>query len=132
MQFLSPTLMHNLEQIYIKSKNTDLSDTFLSTLSAHGGLVHVVLYVRSVTTEGVSVLVKNSPKLMGFHATLYGNVNVDSIYQLLGVKEFCNRQLCLMGNFTVFKNHGWRCSQWIPRTDENEQHQCITKLSSLW
>ena len=38
----------------------------MSSLSAHGGLVHVVLCVRSVTSEGITVLVVNSPKLMIF------------------------------------------------------------------
>ena len=40
----------------------------MSTISAHGGLVHVVLCVRSVTSEGVTVLVRNSPNLLTFCA----------------------------------------------------------------
>ena len=38
-QFLSPTYAYNLEQIYVRSKDTDLSDTFLRAISAHGELV---------------------------------------------------------------------------------------------
>ena len=30
---------------------------FMSSLSAHGGLVHVVLCTRSMTSEGITVLV---------------------------------------------------------------------------
>jgi len=102
----------------------------MNAISSHGGLVHVVLYVKSVTSEGVSLLLKNSPKLMGFHATLYGNVNFDSIYQV--AKEFPHRQLFMMDNFTVCGDRGWRCSRYIPSTDEGEKHQHITTLSSLW
>ena len=44
-----------------------IPDNFISSLSAHGGLVHVVLCVKSVTSEGVTVLVMNSPKIMTFN-----------------------------------------------------------------
>ena len=84
--FLVPTHAHNLEQI--ESKDTDLSDAFLSTISAHGGLVHVVLYVNSVTKKGVCGLVQNSPKLMGFHAFLYDeDIKVNRIYKFV-IKQF--------------------------------------------
>ena len=124
-QFLLPTYACNLEQIYIMSKDTDLSDTFLSAISAHGGLVHVVLYVSSVTSKGVSVLVRNSPKLMGFHATLY---DVNFIYQY-NVKQFSHRKLFVMGNFTIDQGRIPFCE---PTADADDEHCCITNLSSLW
>jgi len=42
----------------------------MSSVSAHGGLVHVVLRVRSVISEGVTILLMNSPNLMTFHLNL--------------------------------------------------------------
>ena len=50
----------------------------MSTISAHGGLVHVVLCVRSVTSEGVTVLVRNSPNLLMLHAAIDDNKIYDS------------------------------------------------------
>ena len=131
-QFLSPAHSCNLEQIYIMSKDTDLSDTFFNTISAHGGLVHVVLYVSSVTKKGVSVLVRNSPKLMGFHASLYDDdIKVDRIYKFV-VKQFSHRQLITKGNFTMEWDRRIRCGKYIPLADAEDEHQSITNLSSLW
>ena len=58
----------NLQQLCVDSSVADLSDTFMKAISSHGGLVHVVLCVDSVTTNGAHVLVENSPELMTFHA----------------------------------------------------------------
>ena len=41
----------------------------MTSVSAHGGLVHVFMMVRSLTAEGIASLMRNSPKLM----TLYLN-----------------------------------------------------------
>jgi len=70
---LSLSLAHNnnLQQLYINAGRTDIPDDFISSLSAYGRLVHVVLCVRSVTSEGITVLVKNSPELMTFHVIVY-------------------------------------------------------------
>jgi len=38
----------------------------MSSVSAHGGLVHVFLSVSSVSVVGISVLIENSPKLITF------------------------------------------------------------------
>jgi len=48
-----------------------VSDTFLTDISAHGGLVHVVLCASFATTsEGIFSLVRNSPNLMTFRVVL--------------------------------------------------------------
>ena len=39
----------------------------MHSVSAHGGLVHVVLCVKSVTGECVATLIANSPKLTLYH-----------------------------------------------------------------
>ena len=44
----------------------------MNTISANGELVHVVLCVRSVTSEGVTVLIKNSPNLLTLHVHITG------------------------------------------------------------
>jgi len=55
---------HNLEQLYIDSPHTDVPDHFMNSVSAHSGLVHVVMKVRSLTIEGITSLVRSSPKLI--------------------------------------------------------------------
>ncbi|XP_065920040.1 uncharacterized protein [Dysidea avara] len=52
LHFMS-VLSCNLEQLCIESIDVDLPDDFMSSVSAHGGLVHVVLSVKSVTVEGM-------------------------------------------------------------------------------
>ena len=56
-----------LEQLCIESPYTQIPDSFMNIISAHGGLVHVVLYVYDVTTEGIATLITNSPKLETYH-----------------------------------------------------------------
>ena len=36
----------------------------METVSAHGGLVHIIFDVNSVTVEGITSLVVNSPRLL--------------------------------------------------------------------
>ena len=36
----------------------------MMSVSARGGLVHVVMMIQSLTAEGITSLVRNSPKLM--------------------------------------------------------------------
>ena len=55
----------SLEQLHISiSRGGDIPDNFMESISAHGGLVHVELLVASVTFDGVTALIKNSPDLM--------------------------------------------------------------------
>jgi len=69
-QYLTPTYSDSLEQLCIHSHDLDLPGDFMSSISAHGGLVHVELIVRSVTSEGITQLITNSPNLLTFHAFL--------------------------------------------------------------
>ena len=75
---LSLAPKHNLEQLYLQSINSDVSDTFMSSVSAHGGLVHVFLSVASVSVVGISILIENSPKLLTFQCLLERMFDVDS------------------------------------------------------
>ena len=74
---------HNLQQLYILAPNSDVPDCFMTSVSAHGGLVHVVMDVQSLTAEGTISFVMNSPKL----TTLYINIRDKS------VKNICNATL---------------------------------------
>ena len=59
----SCTFNCNLEQVYINC-DISISDAFMESLSAHGRLNHIILQVGSVSGDGVTALVGNSPELM--------------------------------------------------------------------
>ena len=73
-----PIHNNNLEQLRICASHINLPTCFMSTISAHGVLVHVMLHVKSVTSEGVTALVRNSPKLMTLYALLYDDIYGDN------------------------------------------------------
>lgn len=49
-----PVFTTQLQQLYISSMNTNVPDIFMETISAHGGLVHVVLSLNSLL-EGLVI-----------------------------------------------------------------------------
>ena len=61
---LSSTCYNCLEQLSIVSVHTIVSDEFMESVSAHGGLIHVYLLVARITERGVGILIENSPKLI--------------------------------------------------------------------
>ena len=52
-----------LEQLCIYSLSLSLTDELVEVLSANGQLERVVLYVKSITINGLTTLINNSPKL---------------------------------------------------------------------
>ena len=60
----------------------------MTTISAHCGLVNVVLRVRSVTSEGVTVLVENSPKLLILHLSIYDEIRSDKEERSISPGQF--------------------------------------------
>ena len=52
-----------LEQLCIYSLSLNLTDELVEVLSANGQLERVVLYVKSITINGLTTLINNSPKL---------------------------------------------------------------------
>ena len=102
---LSFALIQNctLEQLCIASKDT-ASDSFMETISAHGGLVHVILRILSVTTKGVTDLIANSPKLITccIHAhSIYSSEGVQFVHRgFISAlkKKFRNRKLFSCGS----------------------------------
>jgi len=87
-------LAHNskLQEIYIQALVTDVPDDFMTTVSAHGGLVHVAMEVRSLTADGIKFLVNNSPKLTTLHLRLRRNVTGKVDEGMLKIR-FSNRKV---------------------------------------
>jgi len=92
---------HNLQQLCIDSPYTDVPDDFMTSVSAHGGLVHVVMRVKSLTEKGVTFLVKNSLQLI----TLYLQVTFINMYveyfNATLRKMFWNRRLVTTGFYKL-------------------------------
>ena len=61
---LSTAYYNSLQQLCILSEQTDLDDNFMDTVSAHGGLIHVAFLVSSMTSKGITTLIKNTPNLL--------------------------------------------------------------------
>ena len=110
----------SLQELCFRSERIDIPETFMSTISAHGGLVHVVLDVNSVTSEGITALIMNSPNLLTFHIYVNCIDGLDQENLQLTLKEiFRNRKLFTTGGYKLAKEHYY----------EYEQH---TNLLSLW
>ena len=97
----SPVYPCNLEQLYIESENLELPDDFMASISAHGGLVHVVLYVRSITSEGITVMVMNSPNLLTCHVFIDTFELLDKNLEAALKKKLLYRKLFEGGSYQV-------------------------------
>jgi len=98
----------------------------MSSLSAHGGLVHVVLCVRSVTSEGIAVLVTNSPKLITFHAFLEQvDENASCEFGSRLKSKFSQRLLFILENYKVVQRD-------LYFTIDFKEYENSTDLLSLW
>jgi len=87
----------SLNQLFIKSEMTDVPDTFMNAVSAHGELEHVVLHVRSVTRKAISALIANSSQLLTLHVAVRSNYRHDT--SIILSKRFHNRKLFTVGSF---------------------------------
>ena len=133
----SPSLAHNnLQQLCISSRDTDLNDNFMNTVSAHSGLIHVAFFVALVTDHGIATLIKNSPNLLTFSCRQ--KRSGDDYLKSLGVtlhRKFANRKLFTSGFFGLIsesedvENFYYVGFDKDPEVDEWLQN---TELSSLW
>ena len=57
---LKPVHNRYLQQLFIFSSVTNVPDDFMASVSAHGGLVHVVMKVGYLKANGITSLVRNS------------------------------------------------------------------------
>jgi len=118
----------NLEQFSIQRSIVDIPSTFMQSISAPGGLVHVLIQqAKSVTRDGVTALIGNSPNLLTFH------VSADHIYASPGIhltlktfnvtlrKRFSNRKL--------FSNGSYHLDTYA--SDDCPTDHC-TELMSIW
>ena len=115
---LLPVHSSSLQQIHVDTEWL-LPVDFLNAISAHGGLVCVVLNVYKVSIEGVTVLVENSPDLLLLHVK--GIEEEQSVAAL--TEKFSKRKLFTRGiqSFKLFDR--------FDRDDEEIEHS--TNLLSL-
>ena len=108
----------NLKQLCIYSLFLNLTDELVEVLSANGQLERVVLYVKSVTVNGLTILINNSPKLTLLYVSMIEPLfdDIDS-YTLRVLRArppkidqqhtdrvknmFPHRELFTVGNFSV-------------------------------
>jgi len=90
----------NLQELYLRSCKFTLPESFMETISAHGGLVHVILDVDDAIENGLTALVRNSPNLITFHVyAKHGTITEDFI--LSSEKKFAERKLFLCGSCRI-------------------------------
>ena len=126
--------LYHLQQLYINLSCFDLTDELAEVLSANGGLECVVLYINSITINGIRSLINNSPNLTLLHISisaplfsaedhlLYG----DHIVTYKVRKLFSCHKLFTIGSFYVQVITG-SCLKVMLDTD-----LCDTNLNSLW
>jgi len=122
---LSSACNYNLEQLCIGSEDTDLDNTFMDTVSAHGGLVHVFFSVNSVPGEGITALIENSQKLLTCNI-----FTITQVHNSKGVKvnlkvlkatlkaSFSQRKLFTCGNLRLVQESR-ACSDYLDEYLEN-------------
>jgi len=105
-----------LQELCLQSERNDIPEAFMSAISAHGGLVHVILEVNYVFGEGIIVLIRNSPNLLTFYMYVK---SIDGLDEEDLQNEFSNRKLFTTGGYKQMREGYY----------EYEQH---TNLLSLW
>ena len=122
MMNFSSVSTSSLQQLSVCESGTTIPDVFMETVSAHGGLVHVVLIVWSVSNVGITSLVKNSPKLLTclIDTRQFITDDQDTIKNLKDnlQQKFPGRKLFTVGTFNVVKDRSLeQLCDCIPGTD---------------
>ena len=102
----------SLQQLYINSANTVPTEAFIETLCSHGGLEHVILYVKSLTRRNIENIIENSSNLVTFHVYLHVRAFLKSQLKQLtaAIKaKFPKRRLFNGGSFTIKVSHRALC-----------------------
>ena len=134
LSFSSLQNNRSLLQLSINSCHTILTDDFMKTISFHGGLVHVVLCVFSVTCSGIITLITNSPKLITLHVTtqqsVYDEDGEEFSLEVTLSEKFPHRKLFTAGKrrLTVYS---YEKMALLVASDTNRLQQS-TDLLSLW
>ena len=94
----------SLQQLYIYSRDTVLTKTFIDALCDHGGLEHVILCVKSLTAGSISDIIEHSYDLVTFDITLCSRVFTKAqqkqLIAALKIK-FSKRKLFNGGSFAI-------------------------------
>ena len=101
---------YNLKQLCLSSHWAVISDEFMESVSAHGGLEHVILIVYRITFSGIIALVKNSPMLVMFRASVAQALEQDGIPDFKVLKQtlmerFPCRKLFSIGSYIVQQHY---------------------------
>ena len=101
-----------LQQLLIDCSSFDIPDEFMHMVSVHSELVHVLLYVKSVTHEGITTLIMNSPKLLTFYVVVSSKevvprINDAKAMELFYWKKFPNRKLFTAGMFRISQSRSY-------------------------
>ena len=119
IQFSCLAAHNNLQQLCISCRDADLDDNFMDVVSVHGGLLHVALFVGSVTHKGICTLIKNSPDLITFGLAIHEQKRRKEIHSiLLGEwigKKFASRKLFTSGSFSLIQQS--QGDEWLYNTD---------------
>ena len=122
---LSTAYYNNLQQLCISSEQTNLDDIFMDIVSAHGGLIHVLLFVCSMTSKGITTLIKNSPNLLILVGKVKEKRYKEKYFESLSAslsKTFAHRKLFTSGFCLMKQSEVDYLDDWIQNTD----------LLSLW
>ena len=68
----------SLRQLYIYSRDTVLTETFIDALYGHGELEHVILCVKSLTIKSIMNMIEYSANLVTFRVYLYSRAFLKS------------------------------------------------------
>ena len=98
----------NLQQLYLQSGSFTVPESFMKAVSAHGGLVHIILFVKTVAHAGIVSVIATSRKLLTFHIIAYSRVLEDLTIDLNDFKaelkrRFSQRKLFNSGSFETEK-----------------------------
>ena len=98
-----------LQALTINSSRLNLTDESLQELSAHGELERAYLCVRSITIRGITILIKNSPNLIGLSIVSYKRSifnerdhNCDRNYTDRVREMFPHHKLFVVGQVAIF------------------------------
>ena len=92
----------NLQELCIESDQLALPHRFMDKISAHGGLVHVILNVNSVNLNGIATLIGNSPNLITCHVYIRWSSCYTTDF-MSTLKKYSERKLFLWGSYCLLK-----------------------------
>ena len=117
--------------MYIYSRDTVLTKTFIDALCAHGGLEHVILSVKSLTAGSISDIIEHSYDMVTFDITLCSRVFLKAqqkqLIAALKIK-FSKRKLFNGGSFAIRQVAYDFASEYV--NDDSLLHK--TDLLSVW